>query len=131
MIRVVQARHYPRDRQDIARFLVARGCATDIFMATAPGDLPLVRRHLDTDPECIRARVSTGIYLECLGSKRTPHQAARDLGHEEIFQLLMDVKLSQAYEQLPDAAQSNDTEAVRMMLNAGSPVNEKGEYDLR
>jgi hypothetical protein len=35
MLRVVQARHYPRDRQDVARYLVARGCRTDILMAPA------------------------------------------------------------------------------------------------
>ena len=37
MLRVVQARYYPRDRQDIARYLVARGCRTDILMAAALG----------------------------------------------------------------------------------------------
>jgi hypothetical protein len=44
MVRVIQARHYPRDRQEIARYLVARGCATDIFMAVALGDFDLVRK---------------------------------------------------------------------------------------
>src|SRR6516225_514292 len=58
MLRVVQARHYPRDRQDVARYLVARGCRTDILMASALGDLPLVRRHLDIDRSCIGMRVS-------------------------------------------------------------------------
>src|SRR5215470_17243465 len=58
MLRVTQARHFPRDRQDIARYLVAQGCQTDIFMAAALGDLELVRRHLDADPDCIRTRVS-------------------------------------------------------------------------
>jgi ankyrin repeat protein len=154
MVRVVQARHYPRDRQDIARFLVARGCKTDIFMAAALGDLPLVRRHLEADPGCIRTRVSQGIYVEALGPRKTPHLVARDFGHEAIFHLLMerspeDVKLSQACElgdeslfrrpeilteedhrRLPDAAQSNNVRAVRLMLNAGWPVDAKGEYDL-
>src|SRR6202011_4361245 len=58
MLRVEQKRHYPRDRQDVARFLVARGCRTDILMAAALGDADLVRRHLDADPECIRMSVS-------------------------------------------------------------------------
>ena len=174
MLRVVQARHYPRDRQDIARFLVARGCRTDLFMAAALGDLPLVRQHLDRDPASIRMTVSETyfpkldprsegtVYIPIFGPRKTPHQVARDFGHEEIFRLLMerspqDVKLAQACElgdaalfhallaarphlaeslseddrrRLPDAAQSNNTEAVRLMLEAGWPVEATGEYDL-
>jgi ankyrin repeat protein len=100
--------------------------------------------------------------LEIFGRGRTPHLIARDFGHREVFQFLMehspqDVKLSQAFElgderifrallasrpnlietltddelrQLPDAAQNNNTEAVRLMLAAGWPVDVKGEYDL-
>ena len=30
MLRVDQKRHYPEDRQDVARYLVSRGCQTDI-----------------------------------------------------------------------------------------------------
>jgi ankyrin repeat protein len=174
MLRVVQARYYPRDRQDIARHLVARGCQTDILMAAALGDLPLVRRLLETDPACIRLRVSEAffpkqdprsagtVYIPIFGPNRTPHLVARDFGHEDIFQFLMvhspeDVKLSQAFElgdeaifaallakrpnlietlsdderrQLPDAAQNNNADAVRLMLKAGWPVDARGEYGL-
>jgi hypothetical protein len=89
MLRVIQARHYPRDRQDIARYLVARGCRTDILMAASLGDLELVRRHLDGDPNCIRARVSEvyfpkqdprsggTIYIPIFGPQRTPHLVGR------------------------------------------------------
>jgi hypothetical protein len=77
------------------------GCRTDILMAAALGDLELVRRHLDTDPACIRTRVSEAyfpkenpqsggtIYIYLLGRGRTPHQIARDFGHEDLFQFLM------------------------------------------
>jgi hypothetical protein len=42
MLRVVQARHYPLDRQNIARYLVARGCRTDILMAAwSRGGVPV------------------------------------------------------------------------------------------
>jgi ankyrin repeat protein len=174
MLRVVQARHYPRDRQDIARYLVASGCRTDILMAAALGNLQLVRRLLDADPGCIRTRVSDvyfpkqdprsagAIYIQIFGPQRTPHMIARDFGHEDVLQFLMertpqDVKLTQACElgdesafrallashpnlietlsdddrrRLPDAAQNNNTGAVRLMLAAGWPVDATGEYQM-
>lgn len=174
MVRVVQARHYPRDRQDIARYLVSRGCHTDILMAAALGDLQLVRRHMEADPQCIRTRVSEKyfpkqdsrsggtFYVQAFGRNRTPHQIARDFGHEDIFQFLMqrspqDLKLEQACElgdeelfrsllasrpnltktlaegerrRIADAAQNNNTKAVRLMLAAGWPVDARGEHDM-
>ncbi len=102
MLRVTMTRHFPRDRQDIARELVARGCHTDILMASALGDRALVRKHLDADPESIRTRVSDqyfpkrnpesggSIYIWVLGKHRTAHTVARDFGHEDIYRLLMD-----------------------------------------
>jgi ankyrin repeat protein len=115
MLRVEQKRHYPRDRQDVARYLVSRGCRTDLLMATALGDLNLVRHHLDTDPACIRMSVSEvwfpkkdpraggTIYIWMLGANRTAHVVARDFGHELVFELLMertpeDLKLALACE---------------------------------
>lgn len=174
MLRVIQARHYPRDRQDIARYLVAGGCRSDILMASALGDLDLVRWHLDADPSSIRMRVSETyfpkresrsggtIYVQQFGRNRTPHQIARDFGHAVVFELLMerspqDVKVAQACElgdeeifrallasrpnlvealsdadrrRLPDAAQNNNTNAVRLMLAAGWPVDSRGEFDM-
>jgi ankyrin repeat protein len=171
MLRVEQKRHYPQDRQDVARYLVSRGCKTDILMATALGDMNLVRGHLDSDPECIRMSVSEEwfpkkdqraggtIYIWMLGANRTAHMVAREFRHEEIFQLLVertpeDLKLALACElgdesifqdyltrypdatkalsdadrrKLPKAAQSNNTKAVRLMLEAGWPVNTPGE----
>jgi hypothetical protein len=171
MLRVEQKRHYPQDRQDVARYLVSRGCRTDILMATALGDMNLVRRLLDSDPECIRMSVSEEwfpkkdqraggtIYIRMLGANRTAHMVAREFGYEAIFQLLVertpeDLKLALACElgdesifqdyltrypdatkalsdadrrKLPKAAQSNNTKAVRLLLEAGWPVNTRGE----
>ncbi len=121
MLRVTQPRHYARDRQDIAWELVARGCRTDILMAAALGDVTLVRRHLDADPESIRTRVSDRyfpkrdprsggtIYIWTLGKNRTAHTVARDFGHEDVYELLMartpdDLRLSLACELGDDAA---------------------------
>lgn len=171
MLRVDQKRHYPRDRQDVARYLISRGCRTDILMAAALGDVDLVKRHLDADPSCIRMSVSEEwfpkhdpraggtIYIWMLGARRTAHSVARDFGHEDVFQLLIerspeDLKLALACElgdeaafheflsrhphaaeslsetdrqKLPNAAQNNNTNAVRLMLEAGWPVNTAGE----
>jgi len=171
MLRVEQKRHYPHDRQDVARYLVSRGCHTDILMAAALGDAELVRHHLDRDPSCIRMNVSAEwfpkhnprsggtIYIWQLGPHRTAHSVARDFGHEDVFQLLLertpeDLKLALACElgdestfhefliqhphtaeqlsesdrrKLPDAAHSNNIKAVRLMLEAGWPVDTPGE----
>jgi Ankyrin repeats (3 copies)/Ankyrin repeat len=102
MLRVQQKRHYPRDRQDVARHLIARGCKTDLLMAAALGDADLVRHHLDSDPDCIRMKVADQwfpkrdpradgtIYLLTLGANRTAHAVAREFGHEKVFQLLVE-----------------------------------------
>jgi ankyrin repeat protein len=171
MLRVEHKRHYAHDRQDVARYLISRGCRTDILMAAALGDADLVRQHLDSDPECIGMSVSEQwfpkhnpraggtIYIWMLGAHRTAHSVARDFSHDHVFQLLMertpeDLKLSLACElgdeavfheflskypdaaktlsetdqrKLPTAAQTNNTKAVRLMLEAGWPVDTPGE----
>jgi ankyrin repeat protein len=173
MLRVDQKRHYPRDRQDVARYLVSRGCKTDILMAAALGDTELVLRQLNDDPGAIRMSVSEEwfpkqdpraggtIYNWTLGAHRTAHTVARDFGHEEVFRLLLertpdDLKLAMACElgdetafheflsknpdavsmlsetdkqKLPKAAQNNNTKAVRLMLDAGWPVDTPGEAE--
>ena len=91
-----------RERQDIARYLVSRGCTTDILMAAALGDLELVRRHLDANSDTIRLRVSEE-YFPMVGGKNggtiyqwtvgwyvSAHQVAKDFGHEHVFQFLME-----------------------------------------
>ncbi len=171
MLRVDQRRHYPKDRQDVARYLVSIGCHTDILLAAALGDINLVRWHLDRDPACVRMSVSDewfpkqdpraggSIYIWTLGAHRTAHSVARDFGHEQVFQLLLartpdDLKLALACElgdeavfneflsqhpdaaktlseadqrKLPNAAQNNNTKAVRLMLEAGWPVDTPGD----
>jgi hypothetical protein len=90
------------DRQEVARYLIARGCQTDILMAAALGDIELVRRHLDTTPGSIRMRVSEEffpmvspkaggtIYQWKLGWYLSPHRVALKFGHEDAYRLLMD-----------------------------------------
>jgi ankyrin repeat protein len=171
MLRVEQRRHYPQDRQSVARYLIQKGCKTDLLMAAALGDLQLVREHLERDPGCIYMRVSAEwfpvkdsraggtIYIWQLGRNRTAHTVAREFGHENIFEFLLehtpeDLRITLACElgdadtfrralahkpadvsrfsddmarKLPDAAQSDNARAVRLMLEAGWPVNTPGE----
>jgi ankyrin repeat protein len=96
------AQYMVRTRQEIARYLVSRGCKTDILMASALGDINLVRKHLDADPECIRMRVSDEyfpmvrpdaggtIYQWELGWYVSACQVAKSFGHPTIFDLLME-----------------------------------------
>lgn len=96
------AQYMVRDRPDVARFLVQRGCRTDLLLVAALGELALVRRQLDADPACIRLRV-TGeyfpkrhphsggtIYQWTLGWFVSPHEVAREFGHRDVLRLLME-----------------------------------------
>jgi ankyrin repeat protein len=96
------AQYMVRDRQDIVRVLLQRGCRADILMAAALGDIDRVRRHLEADVGSVRTRVSGTyfpmqdpraggtIYIWTLGSSKTAHVVARDFGHENVLELLMD-----------------------------------------
>jgi len=167
------AQYMIRDRQDIARLLVTRGCKTDILMAAALGATELVRRHLDAEPGSISTRVSRKyfpmrhlhsggtIYTWTLGAEKSAHVIAHEFGHDDVVQLLMErspdtLKLTQACEigdealvrallqksphlakslsedeqrELAVAAQANNVSAVRLMIDAGWPVDSRGELE--
>jgi len=166
------AQYLVRSHPEVVRYLIERGCKTDILLAAAVGDSDLVRRHLDGDPESIRTRVDAKyfpmqnpraggtIYIWTLGMYRFPHQVARSFGHTEVLNLLRDrtpddLKLALAcltgdaasakalIERDPEtarefvranaqyilnAARDNDTEAVRLMLECGWPVEGDGRH---
>lgn len=94
------AMYMVRDRQDIARWLIGRGCQTDILMTTAVGDIDRVRRHIQTDPSSVRTTVSEEyfpkrdprsggcIYTWTLGRDKSAHAIAREFGHGDIFDRL-------------------------------------------
>jgi len=96
------AQYLVRSNPEIVRFLIARGCATDILLAAAVGDLDLVRRHLDADSESIRTRVDAkyfpmqnpraggSIYIWTLGKNRSAHQVARSFQHHDVLQFLLE-----------------------------------------
>lgn len=118
------------DRQEVARYLVQRGCKTDILMASALGDIDLVRRHLDADPACIRMRVSEEffpmispkaggtIYQWKLGWYLSPHRVSRKFGHDDLYKFLMD--RSPAEVKLIEACWIDD-EAALQALGAIQP----------
>ena len=160
------------DRPEVARYLVDRGCRTDILLASAVGDIDRVRSLLGADAECVRVRGNEKffpmdnkraggiIYQWTLGPDASPFQAAAKFGHQDVIRLLMDRSpaqerliaccwmhdgaavaelvarnpglvdgLSEADRtEIASAARNNDAEAVRLMLEAGLPVNARGQH---
>jgi ankyrin repeat protein len=120
------AQYMVAKRPEIARYLVSRGCGTDILMAAALGDLELIRRHLDADADSIRMRVSDEyfpmisprnggtIYQWELGWYCSAVQVARSFRHSEAFDFLME--RSPTDEKLLNACWLHDEEAARSLL---------------
>lgn len=91
-----------RERTDVARYLVSRGCRTDILLGAALGDDAVVRKHLAHDAAAIRTVVSDEyfpkkdprsggtIYNWTLGTGKDAPRLAREFGHDHIFRLLME-----------------------------------------
>jgi hypothetical protein len=146
------AQYAVRERQDVARFLVSRGCWTDILMAAALGDRALVEHHLAADPACIRKSVSDEwfpmqnrhaggtIYKWTLTAHATAHIIAREFNHEDIVELLMDRSpvtlkitvacelgeegmLKQILRQHPDAVQTLSDAERRKLVHAAEMYN--------
>lgn len=124
-------------RPDVARYLVRRGCRTEILMAAALGDVDLARKHLDQ----IEMRVNRqwfpmknphagGIiytFIRPLGSDHTAHQIAWKQGHQELLDLLWQhssetLKRRAIADRAVFAAMDDDTAAVVRALESGSPV---------
>ncbi len=120
------AQYMVRSRTKIARYLIERGCKTDVLMAAALGDSDLVREHLDSDPESIRVRVSdeyfpmvggkTGgtIYQWELGWYVSACQVAKSFGHSDLLRLL--TERSPADEKLLNACWLHDRGTVETLL---------------
>ena len=166
------AQYMVRERQEVARYLVASGCHTDILMAAALGDLDL-RAKASGRRSRVRsyARVrgilpeegpgSGGtIYTWTLGADKTAHAVARKHGHLDVLAELLRRSPSTlqlavaagaadaaAVQQLvardsslvsrlsdderrvlADAARDSDVPAVRVMLEAGWPVDARGQH---
>jgi ankyrin repeat protein len=114
------------ERTEVARYLLSRGCKTDILMAAALGDMGLVEKLLRADPECIRMRVSDEyfpmigmgsggtIYQWKLGWYVSAVQVAKAFGHQALFDLVME--RSPAEEKLLNACWLHDETMVTELL---------------
>jgi ankyrin repeat protein len=166
------AQYLIQSHPEIVRYLIDRGCKTDILLESAVGDLDLLHKRLDADPESIRTQVNNKyfpmqnpqaggtIYIWTLGINRSPHQVASNFGHPGVLEFLLertpdDLKLAQACltgdaarikallarspgdlraipqghpSYISTAAQDNNTVAVRLMLEAGWPVEGDGRH---
>lgn len=122
------AQYMVRDRQDVARHLVAHGSQTDILMAAALGDAAQVRRFVEEDPASIRTMVSEDdfpkrdpraggtIYIWTLGWHQTAHTLAREFGHDEIYRFLLEHTAPAM--RFGIAAQAGDDDTVRELKRA-------------
>lgn len=122
------AQYMVRDRPDVARFLVARGCAIDLLLVTALGDVDRVRACLDIDPSSVKMRVSERffpkknihsggcIYIWTLGQNKSAHAIAREFGHETVYELLME--RSPAIVRLARGGETGNAALVRALLGA-------------
>jgi ankyrin repeat protein len=120
------------DRIELARYLVQRGCKTDLLMAAALGDIELTKKHLDVDPNSIRMRVSEEyfpmvggkaggtVYQWTLGWHVSPHQVAKVRGYQELFNLLME--RSPAEVKLINYAWLHDELAVEGILSQNREI---------
>jgi len=96
-------------------------------MAAALGDVDLARRHLEADPRCIELRVSDEffpksnprsggtIYQWTLGWHVSPFDVARQFGHRNVLELLME--RSPVEVRLLDACWSGDVSAMESILS--------------
>jgi ankyrin repeat protein len=90
------AQYLVTDRPDVARYLISRGCATDILLGAALGDTGVVVRHLAANPAAVRTTVDATwfpmtnphaggtIYIWTLGGRKTAHTIAREFGHTKV-----------------------------------------------
>lgn len=113
-------------RHDVVRFLISRGAQTDLLMASAIGDLSLVERILNDDPDTVRTTVSDryfpkldpksggSIYLYGFGYTKSPHIVAHEFGHTAVFDLLM--QRSAPWLRLTQAAEIGDEALLRKIL---------------
>ena len=111
---------------ELAEVLVRHGAKTDVFEASALGDLETVRKMVGADPKLASAFAADGFY---------PLGLAAFFGHRAIVEFLLkngaDVKTAarnaQKVTALHGAVARRDVEIVRILLEAGADANARQE----
>jgi hypothetical protein len=113
-------------RHDVAKYLVSRGAQVDIIAASAIGDLTIVERILNDDPDTVRTivnerhfpkvdpRAGGSIYIFGFGVTKTPHIVAHQFGHTAVFELLM--QRSAPWLRLVQAAEVGDESLTQRIV---------------
>ncbi|MBV9470899.1 MAG: ankyrin repeat domain-containing protein [Abitibacteriaceae bacterium] len=79
------------------RYLVERGAEIDIFIACVLGDVAIAQAALESDPNCLNARIGEGqftapgehIYTYNIGYTARPLDLAAQHGHTELIEFLL------------------------------------------
>ena len=126
-------------RHDVAKFLIAKGAQSDIYVAAAVGDGERVRQIVDHNPDTVRIQVGEmafpkedpraggSIYFYGFGWGRTPHMVAHRFGHMEILEYLMVrsspwLRLAQACEIHDEALAAEILAAHPRLIQSISPM---------
>lgn len=131
------------DRHEVVRFLLSRGAQPDILMAAAIGDRSLVENLLNEDPDSAKVtateryfpkhdpRSGGCIYIYGFGITKTPHIIAREFGHNDVFELLM--QRSAPWLRLLQAAETGDEALLQKYLEKHPQVTSRlpGQAALR
>jgi ankyrin repeat protein len=122
------AQYLVRGRPDVARYLVSRGCSTDILLGAALGDTAVVARHLAANPSAVRTSVDAAwfpmrnphaggtIYIWTLGGRKTAYTIAREFGHADVERLLWNAADDSL--RLTMACELGDEDLLRSMTSA-------------
>jgi ankyrin repeat protein len=114
-------------RHEVAKFLISRGAKADILAAAAVGDVALVERILNDDPDTVRTTVNERyfpkrdpraggtIYMFGFGMTKSPHMIAHQFGHAAVFDLLM--QRSAPWLRLVQAAEVGDEALTQRIMH--------------
>lgn len=126
------------------RHLIKRGAKADIFVAVAAGDLELIGKLRQQDPDCLMARITNKaystsdrtqaehIYFYTMGRNATPLHMAAARGQAEVCGFLIeqgaDVNPIGAYDDcipLHQAAWNGHIEVAGVLLDHGADINRR------
>jgi ankyrin repeat protein len=114
-------------RNDVAAYLVERGAAADIFLATALGLTDRVTRMIEADPSLLRLRTSQGDYAEqppssyhiyhwTIGPNLSPLHVAAKFGRDDTLAVIE--RFASPAERLLVACHRGDGDAARALIAA-------------